>query len=161
MTRSADFPVTDGGFNGGSSDNILCIFDSDLSELEYSVAIGGSGEEKLGGIASYDEFLLMSGGTKSTNLEISETGYDLTHNGGLDAYVLKLPLDALEISTQEREPSSSELQPTTPSTSGDAYRIPGFPAYSLIMGLLIAIILISFKRRMVHPTRARDDPPFG
>ena len=152
MTRSANFPVTDGGFNGGSSDNILCIFDSELSELEYSVAIGGSGEEKFGGITSYEEFLLIASSTKSTNLEISETGYDSTHNGGLDIYVIKLPLGAIEISTEEREPSSSEPQPTTPSTSGDAYRIPGFPAYSLIMGLLIAIILISFKRRMVHPT---------
>ncbi len=151
-TRSSNFPVTDSGFNGGSSDNILCIFDSQLSELKDSVAIGGSGEEKYGGITSYDDFLIIASSTKSTNLEISDTGYDSTHNGGLDAYIFKLPLDALEISTQESEPSSSEPQPTTPSTSGDGFRIPGFPAYSLVIGLLLAIILISFKRRMVHPT---------
>ena len=152
MTRSANFPVTDGGFNGRSSDNILCIFDSELSELVYSVAVGGSGEEKFGGVTLHDEFLLIASSTKSTNLEVSETGYDSTHNGGLDIYVIKLPFGTLEIPTQEIEPSSSEPQPMTPSTSGDANGIPGFPAYSLILGLLIASILISFKRRMAHPT---------
>ncbi len=152
MTRSADFPFTEGGFIGGSSDNVLCVFDSELSELGYSVAIGGSGEDKLGGITSYEEFLLISGGTRSTDSEVSETGFDQTHNGGLDAYVVKLPLGALELSTQETEPSGGETQPEAPLTSGDGFRVPGFPACSLVVGLLIASILLPFERRMGHPT---------
>lgn len=153
MTRSADFPFTESGFNGGSSDNVLCIFDSELSDLGYSIAIGGSGEDKLAGITSYEEFLLISGGTKSINLEISETSFDSTHNGGLDAYVIKLPLGALEISTQEKEPSGNETQTEAPSTSDDGVQFPGFTAYSLILGLLIALILLSFQKKdMAHTT---------
>ncbi|MBU4054892.1 MAG: SBBP repeat-containing protein [Proteobacteria bacterium] len=48
-TSSSDFPVTTGAYSetlSGNSDAFVCILDEDLSTLEFSTLIGGSGGEQ-------------------------------------------------------------------------------------------------------------------
>lgn len=113
-TRSPDFSFTDGLFNGGKSDYALCVLDQTLSELRYSLSVGGSGRDGFSGIASEEEFVVIAGRSTSTNLGVQETGYDPSHNGGLDVFVIKLPTSAMEGTPQETGPPSSEAQPQPP-----------------------------------------------
>lgn len=149
-TRSPDFPFTDGLFKGGESDYALCVLDPTLSELRYSLSVGGSGRDGFGGIASEEEYVVIAGRTTSADLGVQETGYDPSHNGGLDVFVIKLPTSAMEGTPQETGPPSSESQPPTPTLSGGTGGIPGFPLLSVVIGLIAASILISFKGKVTR-----------
>jgi len=94
--------------------------------------------------------MVIAGRTTSADLGVNEAGYDPSHNGCLDIFVIKLPTSAIEGTPQETGPPSSEAQPQTPTQSGGTEGIPGFPLLSVIIGLMAVSILISFKGKITR-----------
>ncbi len=149
-TRSRDFPFTNGLFKGGESDYVLCVLDPPISELLYSLSVGGSERDGFGGIVSEEEYVIIAGRTRSADLDIQETGYDPSHNDNLDVFVIKLPISTIEGTPQETGPPSSETQPPTPTPSSGTGGIPGFPLLSVLIGLIAVSILISLKGKVMR-----------
>lgn len=95
-TASANFPVKPGAydvtFNGGS-DVFVTKVDAAGSSLVYSTYVGGS---SAGIDTGYDVLLdasenaYLTGWTSSADFPTLPGGYDLTFNGGSDAFVIKL-----------------------------------------------------------------------
>ena len=101
----SSFPTTRDAFDtdkDGLHDAYLSKFDANGSELLYSTYLGGSERDR-----AYDLFVddsgcvYVSGSTNSDDFPVTSGAFDVSYNGGYDAYVLKLNANgsALEHST--------------------------------------------------------------
>ena len=91
-TTSTDFPVTPGAFDttfGGVKDAFVASFSNDLSTLNGSTYLGGTGEDISYSFA-FDSFfdIYVAGTTRSADLPA--TG---TYSGGVDSFIGKLTND--------------------------------------------------------------------
>ena len=69
-TLSTDFPVTSGS-HGGKYDGVIGKMSGNLSSMEWSYYIGGSGEDALFDVDTVASGYYITGGTTSTNLPIT------------------------------------------------------------------------------------------
>ncbi|GIV26903.1 MAG: hypothetical protein KatS3mg027_0717 [Bacteroidia bacterium] len=94
-TRSSDFPTTPNAFDntlGGKQDAVLCVFNTNLSNLIYSTFIGGSNNDCGNSLEVTDSlFVYATGGTTSNDFPVTPGAYSTTYNGGkADGYVIKI-----------------------------------------------------------------------
>ena len=92
-TYSTDFPVTPGydQSHNGSEDCFVARFQSDGSALEWATFIGGSDDEEAQDLTVVTNwFPVLTGWTQSTNFPVTPDAFDLTPNGGKDAFVVQL-----------------------------------------------------------------------
>jgi hypothetical protein len=94
QTASASFPTTPGVYDRGYNQNVdafVTKFDRTGSAIVYSTFVGGTAFDSGNGIAVDDEgAAYVAGFTGSTNFPTTAGAHDPTHNGGSDAFVLKL-----------------------------------------------------------------------
>lgn len=97
-TASSDFPTTSEAFdityNGGTADAFVVEINSTGNELLYSTFLGGgAGDWGQGGIAIDTTGAVYVGGfTQSSDFPTTTVAYDTSHNGGVDAFVVKIGL---------------------------------------------------------------------
>lgn len=94
VTTSADFPVAtlplDSTYNGGE-DLFVTTFSASGATIYFSTYLGGSSNENPSNL-QVDSVchLYVTGSTTSTNYPTTSGAYDVTYNGGRDAFVTKL-----------------------------------------------------------------------
>ena len=101
MTRSTDFPATNGSFNqtynGGVQDGFLARLDAAGTSLAYATYLGGGGEDWVNSVA-FDSTgsPFVTGRTASSDFPTTVNAFDRIHGGGglLDAFVTKFESDA-------------------------------------------------------------------
>ncbi|BBB32873.1 hypothetical protein TTHT_1360 [Thermotomaculum hydrothermale] len=105
-TGSSDFPVTSGAYSetyGGGLDAFVSSLNPDLSNLNYSTFLGGSGYDASYALAvDTSGYVFVSGYTKSTDFPTTSGAYSTSLNGSdYDTFVTKLnpTLSSLEYST--------------------------------------------------------------
>lgn len=89
------FPVTSGAYdvtyNGGASDAFVTRLDSTLRTLRYSTFLGGANTDVARDvILDRNAEVAVVGGTTSVDFPVTTGAYDVTHNGGSDAFVTRL-----------------------------------------------------------------------
>lgn len=95
-TQSTDFPTQSPaqGTNAGGQDAVIFKMPNTLNALLWSTYLGGSGNDAGYSVQiSSTGDLYLTGGTTSSNLltNIGATGgEDLTHNGNVDGYLLRI-----------------------------------------------------------------------
>lgn len=141
ITKSDDFPVTPGAYDtahdaGGTAyyDIFISKLDKNLSTLEASTYLGGTGNEASGGtemhlLEAYDsDSLLISGWTVATDYPTTESAYDREHTGGTNDGILTMisgDLSTLETSTFIGGTGSDRLGGSTVKTGGDVIYVTG------------------------------------
>ncbi|MEM7032104.1 MAG: SBBP repeat-containing protein [Chloroflexota bacterium] len=98
-TFSDDFPITAGVFNStfGNGDGFLVKFQPGIANIMYGTFLGGSGlDEALAITLDRSGDAYVTGFTQSGDFETKPNpdGYDNTHNGAEDAYVVKIDTTA-------------------------------------------------------------------
>lgn len=94
-TRSSDFPVSANAFDntlGGKQDAVLCVFNTNLSNLIFSSFIGGNNNDCGNSLEVTDSlFVYATGGTTSTNFPVTSGAYSTSYNGGkADGFIVKI-----------------------------------------------------------------------
>jgi gliding motility-associated-like protein len=94
QTVAFGYPTTPGAFqtvfNGGLTDATISKFSSDGSSLLYSTFIGGiANDQPHSMIVNSKQELIVMGRTESTNFPIPANGYQPTHQGGWDMFVVR------------------------------------------------------------------------
>jgi uncharacterized repeat protein (TIGR01451 family) len=93
-TRSTDFPVTGDAYNGGFNDAFVVRLDT-TGAWDYSTCLGGSLRDLGRGIVrNTTGGVVLTGYTESSDFPTTPDGYDLSHNGDYDAFVLRMNLSA-------------------------------------------------------------------
>ncbi len=91
-TWSSDYPVTAGAFDvtRNNSDGIVTKINTSGSALVWSTYLGGSGYGAAYGIqVDGSNCATVCGYTDSSDFPVTAGAYDVSHNGGYDAYVCK------------------------------------------------------------------------
>ncbi len=92
-TQTMDFPITQNAFDTEMEDLdgfFLCL-DSRTDEILYSTFLGNIDNDDVTFVAHDDDYIYISGYTDSLLCPRTRDAYDIIHNGGLDAFVFKLP----------------------------------------------------------------------
>lgn len=97
-THSDQFPTTANApqpnFGGGTTDAVLFQLSSDLDDLEFATYFGGTDADSGYSVqVAGDGELVMTGGTKSSDLAVSNDAADGSYNGGTDGYIVKYSAD--------------------------------------------------------------------
>ena len=94
-TSSDDFPTTVGPGSGSSYDGFVFRLSSDGSTLVYSRRVGGSAQDRVFGLAvdRLSGAVDLVGETRSPDFPTTSGAFDTTHNGGEDAYVVRVSPD--------------------------------------------------------------------
>ncbi|MBD3646283.1 MAG: SBBP repeat-containing protein [Pseudomonadales bacterium] len=98
-TSSENFPVTPDGSGkipGGSADAFHARFAPDLSALEFSTLIGGSGADWAYGPLLINSDIYLYGYTRSDDFPTSPGAYDSSYNGGYDGFIARPGLLVLD-----------------------------------------------------------------
>ncbi len=103
-TGSRNFPTTSGAFaaafNGGAQDAFVTKLDWTGSDLLYSTYLGGSDDEfeEFGRGIAVDAIgrAYVTGVTGSSDFPTTPGAFDMTFNGGVDAFVTRLDLPVAE-----------------------------------------------------------------
>ena len=98
ITKSVDFPVTDGAPQsklGGQSDCYMAKLSKDASHLIYSTYLGGTGNEFAEHRAwlTPDNCLLLTGFSGSSDFPTTPDAYQRTLNGKGDGFLTKISAD--------------------------------------------------------------------
>lgn len=100
-TKSTDFPVLNAfqPNNAGKQDGVIFKLTSDLSILQWSSYFGGSQNDACYSVKiDSSDNILFAGGTCSSDLTNTSTGWQPTYNGGsTDGFVMKLSSDGLTV----------------------------------------------------------------
>lgn len=94
-TQSSNFPVSSGAFdttfNGGLWDSFVAKLVAGGVALEYSTYLGGALIDVVASSA-VDELgnVYLTGWTESSDFPVTGGAFDVTHNGGEDAFIAKL-----------------------------------------------------------------------
>ena len=98
-TASSDFPTTNGALQttpgGGSHDAVILKMDASLTTLFWSTYFGGGLADAAYAVELDDDGrVYISGGTRSTDLDVSAGAYQTSFQGGnADAFVAELSPD--------------------------------------------------------------------
>lgn len=91
-TRSSDIVFPPGSFQpnlAGKQDGLLARFSPNLSTLEWGTYIGGMQDDAAFGLAlTPNNRIYATGGTASSNFPMPTSGYNTTHNGNTDAFLI-------------------------------------------------------------------------
>ena len=105
-TSSADFPVEGStplpDYGGGDFDGIAFRMSSDLSDLEWTAYLGGGIADSGYSIQIAESGnIVCAGGTRSLDFPVGPGGYQTTHGGLVDGYIMMFSPDggALEAGT--------------------------------------------------------------
>jgi len=125
VTNSPGFPTTQGAFDtdfGGGDDAFVTKLDAAGTGVAYSTFLGSSlGEGGFGVALDGQGGLHVTGSTASLGFPTSVGASDTTHNGGFDAFAVRLDVTAPD--TTITDGPSGQTDSTTPSfsfTSDDA-----------------------------------------
>lgn len=93
-TEAEAFPATSGAFDfvyNGGRDVFVAKLNAVGSSLHYATFLGGSGDEQGTGIAvDGSGYVYVTGATESDGFPTTVGAFDVTPNGGYDAFVAKL-----------------------------------------------------------------------
>lgn len=94
-TNSNNFPTTAGCFRpnfGGQQDGIVAKFNNNLTTLVWSSYLGGSDLDAAYAMQLDEEqnYLFVTGGTKSSNFPTTSGAYQTGYNGGIDGFISKI-----------------------------------------------------------------------
>jgi hypothetical protein len=97
-TNSTNYPTTAGArqrsYGGGTYDAVVLKLASDGRSLAYSSYLGGGGDDDGYGIAvSQSGGACVTGSTDSNNFPTTSGAYDVSANGGVDAFLSMLAPD--------------------------------------------------------------------
>lgn len=127
-TQSSDFPVISGGYDSsysGGDDIFVSKLNNDLTSLQASTFIGGSGHDMARSLAidSNEDIYIVGHTYESFDFPITTDAYDVSYNGGGDAFVLKMSgnLTALIASTFLGGVSDDEAYHVTIDSNGNVY----------------------------------------
>ncbi len=123
------FPVTGSSFQpqygGGSQDGCVFRLTADLQNLEAASFVGGGADDAAYSLTmAPDRSILLTGGTKSNNLNFPLNGYQQQNKGGAgDAMLLRIPPDFETVSAATLLGTSSYDQSYFVQTNqlGDVY----------------------------------------
>jgi len=92
-TEASDFPLTEDAertISSGNGEGFICIFDENLSTLEYSTFIGGSDYDGATSV-QIDKTgnVFVAGYTYSNDFQNIINGYDTSFNGKDDGFLIK------------------------------------------------------------------------
>jgi hypothetical protein len=91
-TSSSDFPVTQGVYNGGTSDAFLLKL-SNLLIAQYAAYLGGSGADEARSLAlNTQEGIYLTGSTTSSNFPITAGAFQASLGGGYDGFLIYIDL---------------------------------------------------------------------
>lgn len=94
VTASKDFPKVvskDTSYNGGLTDAILLRFNANLSQMNFSLFLGGSKEDAAHTLKlDANNNIYIAGGTASTNFPITTSIYQSTLAGNADGWIAKV-----------------------------------------------------------------------
>jgi len=94
LTASNDFPTTPGAWDeshNGDYDVFVARFTPDLRTLAWSSLIGGPEEDSGWAICQAPSGRTMVAGfTRSPDFPVTAGGYDTSHNGGRDVFILEI-----------------------------------------------------------------------
>ncbi len=97
LSASTDFPTTAGAYdrtNAGLEDAVVTRLSSDGASLVYSTYVGGSGKDVATGIVVDSAGIAgVTGRSTSIDFPTTASAFDTTHNGGNDAFVIRLSAD--------------------------------------------------------------------
>jgi gliding motility-associated-like protein len=99
VTKSSDFPITQGAFGGGDYDGVLFKLSPSLNTLLQSRYIGGNGNDACY-VVEFNQTgqVIVAGGTQSSNFPlITPTAADASSNGETDGFLAIL--DAATLNT--------------------------------------------------------------
>lgn len=101
VTRG-QFPMQGPGYNQtfgeGFTDGLVFSIDSDLSSMINSTYVGGFDLDATYAVEfNEDGNLIVAGGTRSPNFQVSNTAHQGAYSNGVDGYVLVLDQDDLSI----------------------------------------------------------------
>lgn len=93
-TSSTNFPMAGGSpqstYGGGDTDGCAFRFNPNLTTLEWSTFIGGSGEDSGYGIQlNSSGEMYVTGGTGSKNLNVAGNAHQNSNSGGIDGYLMR------------------------------------------------------------------------
>lgn len=96
-TNSPDFPTTTGtyqsSYGGGIEDGVVFSMPADLSAMNWSTFVGGSGQEVCFGLRANDDGEVFVSGA-CDNEFFTGTGYQTTYQGGnADGFAIELTAD--------------------------------------------------------------------
>ena len=95
------FPTTNGSYNqtyaGGPHDAFLTRLNATFSALIFSTYIGGTGDDMGYSVCTDNNENLVITGLASSGFPVTPCAYDLTFNGGGDAFVSKFNRDASKL----------------------------------------------------------------
>ncbi|MFT7487468.1 MAG: hypothetical protein ACI9F9_003329, partial [Candidatus Paceibacteria bacterium] len=93
-TLSPQFPVTRGVYDltwNGGYDAFVSRFRGSTGQLLYSTLLGGSDDDRATGVCLRgSQEIWLAGSTRSVNFPTLSTGFDNSHNGGWDGFVVLL-----------------------------------------------------------------------
>ncbi len=100
-TRSADFPVTTGarGAVKTGQDGFVTRFSGDGSNLSFGDYVGGQGHDTIHSGLLHNDALFLTGGSDSNDFPVTAGTFDLTANGGMDAFALRFDGDTMTWAT--------------------------------------------------------------
>lgn len=91
------FPASQTNFDpdgyGSGRIGFVTKMEADGSDFVWSAVFGGHGDDIAHGVAVNGGFVYLTGTTRSTDFPVSSGAFDETHNGGIDAFVLKISDD--------------------------------------------------------------------
>jgi len=94
VTASADFPKAmsaDTVFGGGNTDAVLFRLDKSLSQLKYTLFLGGSNADAGYSIKfDSDKNIYVAGGTASGNFPVTAGAVQPVFGGGVDGWITKV-----------------------------------------------------------------------
>lgn len=93
-TQSSDFPTSPAAFASGlngASDAFLAKLNEPGTDLVYATYLGGSSAERGTGVAlDSTGHAYVAGSTQSADFPVTAWGFDPHHDGGQDAFVVKI-----------------------------------------------------------------------
>jgi hypothetical protein len=124
-TNSTNYPVTPGAFqtrNGGGADVFVTKLNATGTALVYSTYIGGSGDDVGRGIAvDGSGNAYVTGGTYSTDYDVTPGTFQTTKEGGADVFVTKLNATGTALVYSTYIGGSSEDVGTAIAVDGSGY----------------------------------------
>lgn len=123
-TQSEDFPVSPGAFDekGNERDGFLARIDGEEWTLAYATYLGGSDQDfGQGVVADGMGRAVVTGYTRSADFPTTEGAFDTSHNGGDDAFVVKVDTSQAEATAT---PTATASPTATPTQSPPATAIP-------------------------------------
>jgi len=101
MTRSSDFPTTDGAYqdeNSGSEDGFLSLIGDDGGSLIFSSYLGGHGRDRIEAVAIDDQGRVgVAGITLSANFPVTEEAFQRESAGESDGFLACFSEDGREL----------------------------------------------------------------